>query len=544
MNKRRPFLTAVVGILALGWCFTSPAIAQDLDKKLEDRIQQNLQKRKQVVGGNPVYLELVAGLEMGRLFIKDKKWNEAFLSFDKILQNERYTNYPEYSYAKYYLAIVLYEMGVAYGALLYFVDIVEKEAIQPHTYESLRRAIAVAQELKDDELILYLASTITPDKVPLSLREEFRYFIAKDLYQKQDFEKAGKLLASIPHRNRLYLAAQYLLGAMSVRQKDLKGATKSFQNILDTRSPVEYYENEKIRQLAALALGRIFYELKNYPLSIVNYKKVKADGGFYPSALYESSWGLFKLHKFNESLSVLHSLQSPFFEQIYFLKSYLLAGAIHLELCLYEDAVVTLTSLEKQFNDLADQIDRFAKQARSPREYYPLLSSRKRLPEGEEVYAYGELFRLASANRDFQGTHRYIERLGREQKILSNLKRPRADMLARLLQQRSSDLQIRASYLAGQKLVLTRQLIADFRDLKDFLRYEIVSSERKILQTRSLRLAPPVLTDAELIKPEFTESLKQTMLWWDYSGEYWQDEIGSYLYNLQSRCKDTGEKKK
>jgi hypothetical protein len=284
--------------------------------------------------------------------------------------------------------------------------------------------------------------------------------------------------------------------------------------------------------------------MKNYPLSIVNYKKVKEDGEFYPSALYESSWGLFKMHKFNEALSVLHSLQSPFFEQIYFLKSYLLSGAIYLEDCLYEDALVTLTSLEQQFNDLADQIDRFAKQARSPREYYPLLSSKKRLPNGTEVYAYEQLFNLASANRDFLGIHHYIERLAREQKTLADLKRPRADLLARLLQQRSSDLQVRASYLVGQKLLITRQLIADFRDMKDFLRYEIVSSERKILQTRSLRLAPPVLTGAELIKPEFTESLKQTMLWWDWDGEYWQDEIGSYLYGLKSRCKDTGETKK
>ncbi len=516
----------------------------DFNKSLEERIAKNLSKRQELVQGNPVYLGLVTELKHGQDLLKDHKPKEAFTSFDKILRDERYSNYPEYSYAKYYLGATLYELGADYGSLLYFVDIVEKEPVRDHTHESLKRAIGIAQKLKDDELILYVASTIPPEKVPLSLREEFRYFIAKDLYQKGNLEKSVKLLHAIPHRNRLYLAAQYLLGAIATKQKNLQEAISYFRTISDARSPVEYYENEKIRQLGNLALGRIFYELKNYPLSIVYYKKVKADGDFFPQALYESSWGLFKLHKFNEALAVLHSMQSPFFEQIYFLKSYLLSGAIFLELCLYDDAVRNLLSIEKQFKELGNQIDRFAKQARSPQEYYPLLSSKIRSPEGAEKYAFRQLFNLASANRDFLAVHRYLERLLSEQKILASLQVPRADLLARLLQQKSSDLTIKGSWLAGQKLKLTRELIAEFSDLKDFLRYEVISAERKILQTRSLRLAPPVLTDADLIRPEFTESLKETIVWWNYNGEYWQDEIGSYFYTLKSICKESQEKAK
>ncbi|MFH1263357.1 MAG: hypothetical protein V1495_07970 [Pseudomonadota bacterium] len=539
MTKRNRIVTLSVALAAL--FAAPPAFSQDLDQKLEERIQRTLDKRKQVVGGNPLYLGLVNELDTGRKHITDRKWSEAFNSFDRILANERLANYPEYSFAKYYLAYVLYEMKVAYGSLLYFVDIVEKEPVQPHTFESLRRAISIAQELKDDELILYLASTIPPEKVPLSLREEFRYFIAKDLYEKLDYDTADKWMGSIPRRNRLFLAAEYVMGAMAVKRNNLRGAIAAFRLISDTRSPVEYYENQKIRQLANLALGRIFYEMKNYPLSIVYYKKVKEDGEFYPPALYEASWALFKMHKFNESLSVLHSVQSPFFEQIYFLKSYLLSGAIYLELCLYQDAVGTLKGVEDQFTGLGRDIDRFARQAQSPREYYPLLSSKVRKPDGSEAYAYRSLFNLAAAERDFLGVHHYIERLASERKNLADLHRPRADLLSKLLQQRSGDLVLKASYLAGQKLLKTRRMIQDFLDIKDLLRYEVVSAERKILQTRSLRLAPPVLTDAELIKPEFTDSLKETMMWWDYSGEFWKDEVGSYLYNLKSRCKEIGE---
>jgi len=514
---------------------------EDLDAKLDDRIQRDLAKRKSLVQSNPAYLSLVSELEAGREQLVNGESKNAFLTFDKILQNSRYTNYPEYSYAKYYLAVALDEMGVDYGALLYYVDIVQKEPLKIHTHESLRRAISVARRVKDDELILYLASSITPDKVPLSLREAFRFYISKDLYKKQNYDKAAGLLGGISHRNEMYPAAQYLLGTIAVQQNNLRQAITNFRSISDNRSPVAYYEDLKIRQLANLALGRIFYEQKNYPLSIVYYKKVKRDGEFYPASLYESAWALFKLNKFNEALSVLHSLNSPFFEQVYFLKSLLLKGAIFIELCLYEDAVRTLATVEGNFGEIKKQIDRFASQTRSPQEYYPLLSSKILKPNGDQNYAYEELFKLAAANRDFLGVHRYIERLKRERRTLESLKSPRADLLAKLISQKESDLVTQGSWLAGKKLVLTRKMIQDFGNAKDIVRYEIVSAERKILQSRTRGLAPAVISGQDLIRPEFTESLKETLVWWDYSGEYWEDELGAYLYNLQSRCKTPEE---
>ncbi len=536
--------TSLVFTLVASGCASKSNVIE-FDQKLDTRIQGDLAKRQQLVKGNPLYMQLVADLNQGRNYLLSGQSSQAFKAFDKILANTRYTNYPEYSYAKYYIANALYDMGVDYGALLYFVDIVRKEPLRTHTHESLRRAIAIAQKLKDDELILYLASSISRKKVPKSLREEFRYFLAKALYKKRQFRKATKLLKEISSKNRLYFASRYLLGAISVERRHLKTATRHFRTISDYSGSEMYYEHLRITQLANLALGRIYYEQKIYPLSIAYYKKVKRDGEFYPMALYESSWALFKLNKFNEALSVLHSLNSPFFEQVYFLKSHLLRGAILLELCLYEEAVESLTILEKRFGKLGRQIDRFAKQAKVPQDYYPILTKYEAIRAGgEPKFRFLELFKLAAANRDFLGLHRYIERLDREQETLKDLGTGRARLLQKLLAQKETELVAKASFLSGKKLLLTRQLIADFVGLKDVIRFEIVSAERKILQKRSLGLAPPVIGDQDLIKPEFTDSLRESLIWWDWNGEYWRDEVGFYLMNLQSRCKDRGESAK
>ena len=531
---------AIFGLAA--FLFACGGKSIQLDRRTESEIGSSLSKRKELVRGNPLYLTLVADLEKGRSQLDNSDLQEAFRTFGDILKNTRYINFPEYSFAKYYMALTLEKMGASYGALLYFVDIVEKEPLRVHTHESLRRAIQIAQKLHDDELILYLASVIPPNKVPKSLTEEFRYYIAKDLYQKKDYDRSARLLATIPRTHRMYLAARYLMGVIDTQRDRYRDAIEDFTAITQqSKRTAKYYEDYKIRQLTSLALGRLFYESKNYPLAFVHYRKVDRKSEYFPQALYESSWGLFKIHKFNEALSVLHSVNSPFFEQIYYLKSYMLKGAIFLELCLYQDAVGSLTEAEREFVSVGKQIDQFVREGRPPQQYYQGISAKRPLPNGKLEYRYLDLFNLAAENPDFRASHRYIQELQGEQKTLNAMNYPRAKLIASLIRQKEQDVINKASYLAGQKMKLTKELVNDFFQMKDILRYEIVSSERKILQTRSLRLAPPVLTDIQLIKPKFTESLRETLVWWDYDGEYWKDELGYYLYGLKSLCKDSAD---
>lgn len=544
MKKRS--LIACSLLLAVGLmqgCATKqPTQKFELEPKLELQINDSIAKRKNLLQGNTQFFNFVDQLNIGRKQLIEKQSKEAFATFDAIMSNDKYEKYPEYQFAKYYLAVSMYDMGIRYGSLMYFVDILEKEPLLPHTHECLRRAVEIAQELKDDELILYIASKITTDKVPLSLREEFRYYIGKNLYLLGKYDQAINLLNGISYKNRLYLGAQYLQGAIRIQQNRLDESVENFRKVSAHKGPVEYYDESRIKQISNLALGRIFYEKRNYPLSILYYKKVKRDSEFFPTALYEASWGLFKLNKYNETLSVLHSLHSPFIEQVYYTKSYLLKAAVFIDMCDYGAAVKSLSSVEKNFIALAKQIDNLARTARSPQEYYRILRMKTVNPQGETVYANRELFNLCASDKNFFNVHRFVNHLENEQTKLNALNNKRATVIARLLSLRVQSLSEKASFVAGQELLKSRQLIEQYLAIKDVLKYEITSAERKILQKRSLKMAPPVLTDADLVKPEFTDSLKETMIWWELRGdEYWEDEVGYYLYDLPTRCKETKE---
>lgn len=543
MKKRSLIICSI--LLAIGLmqgCASSSAPQKrfELEPKLEIQINDTIAKRKNLLQGNTQYFNFVDQLNIGRKQLVEKQPRAAFATFDAIMSNDKYEKYPEYQFSKYYLAVSMYDMGIRYGSLMYFVDILEKDPLLPHTHECLRRAVEIAQELKDDELILYIASKITTDKVPLSLREEFRYYIGKNLYLLGKYDQAINLLNGISYKNRLYLGAQYLEGAIRIQQNRLDDSIENFRKISNSKGPIAYYDEARIQQISNLALGRVFYEKRNYPLSILYYKKVKRDSEFFPTALYEASWGLFKMNKYNETLSVLHSLHSPFIEQVFYTKSYLLKAAVFIDMCDYGAAVKALASVEKNFIAVAKQIDMLARQARSPSEYYRILRTKTVNAQGEEQFLYRELFNLAASDKGFLNVHRFIRHLEGEQNMLNSLNNKRATVIARLLSLRIQSLSEKASFVAGQTLLRSRQLIEQYLAIKDVLKYEITSAERKILQKRSLKMAPPVLTDADLVKPEFTDSLKETMIWWELRGnEYWEDEVGYYLYDLPSRCKET-----
>jgi hypothetical protein len=544
--KNRSIITCSL-LLAFGLmqgCASSSQPKQrfELEPKLELQINDTIAKRKNLLQGNTQYFNFVDQLNLGRKQLIEKQAKAAFATFDSIMSNDKYEKYPEYQFSKYYLAVALYDMGVRYGSLMYFVDILEKDPLLPHTHECLRRAVEIAQELKDDELILYIASKITTDKVPLSLREEFRYYIGKNLYLLGKYDQAINLLNGISYKNRLYLGAQYLQGAIRIQQNRMEDSIENFRKISAMKGPVAYYDEQHIKQISNLALGRVFYEKRNYPLSILYYKKVQRDSEFFPTALYEASWGLFKMNKYNETLSVLHSLHSPFIEQVFYTKSYLLKAAVFIDMCDYAGAVKALSSVEKNFIAVAKQIDMLARQARSPSEYYRILRTKTVNAEGQESFLYRELFNLSASDKSFLNVHQFITHLEGEQRDLNALNNKRATVIARLLSLRIQSLSEKASYVAGQTLLKSRQLIEQYLAIKDVLKYEITSAERKILGKRSLKMAPTVLTDADLIKPEFTDSLKETMIWWELRGEeYWEDEVGYYLYDLPSRCKETKE---
>jgi hypothetical protein len=484
------------------------------------------------------FTALMTKMERGYKLLVSGDSIGAYYEFDAILSDPKFIKYNEYLYSKFYLAEALHQMNAKYGALLYFVDILKKEESKPYLEESLKRAIAIAQDLKDDGLILYLATILTPDKIAPSMREEFRFFIAKNFYLNNTFENSKILFKAITPQNRLYMLAQYYLGVMAVQEDNFKPAIKNFATISSLENPEYYYEWEHLSDLANMNIARLLYESGQLKKSVDYYNEVPKESELYAEATYEASWSLYNWGKFNAALSTLHTLQSPFYEITYFPRSILLKGAIFLELCMYKDAIIALKNLEEYYSELKGLMDSFYAQAKSRSDYYQLLTGPENIRGDSFSNPYRKLFQLASANRDFLQMHRFVKELSSELRILARLKdNKRANFLSDHIQKKKDLVSKKAVNLAIDKIQLTRKTILDYLKSADVVRLEIVTAERKLLEDKVKGYGKTDSTDINIEAPiQSSIYIQDNYNFYKFTGEYWKDELGYYLYNIESQC--------
>jgi len=108
-----------------------------------------------------------------------------------------------------------------------------------------------------------------------------------------------------------------------------------------------------------MALGRIFYETKQFTSSMKHYRLVSRGGESFYDSLFEQSWALFMAGYPNHALGMLYSVRSPFFKEAFNPEATMLAAIIYYWMCRYDDSR----------NELADFIQYHASTIKSLEEF-------------------------------------------------------------------------------------------------------------------------------------------------------------------------------
>ena len=127
------------------------------------------------------------------------------------------------------------------------------------------------------------------------------------------------------------------------------------------RSPLRELEKKNLRNLAALSLGRIYYEEKDFQRSVFFYRQVEKDSLHYYDALFEQAWPLFMFGKPNHALGALYSLQTPFFDNRYNPESSILKSIIYFWICHYDQSRNSLATFLDKHQRTSKVINTFAK---------------------------------------------------------------------------------------------------------------------------------------------------------------------------------------
>jgi hypothetical protein len=373
---------------------------------------------------------------------------------------------------------------------------------------------------------------------------DWNYFLGNSLMKMKKPQEALVLYQKVKPGDRYYFPALFQL-AMILLDSDKKDEAVATLNIIVTpgkldRKNLSSDEYEAMVDHAHMALGRIYYEQRQFSDSIKNYRLVRRDGSQFYDSLFEQSWALFLAGYPNHALGMIYGVRSPFFKETFNPEATMLASIIYYWMCRYDDSREELGNFMTQHQGSIDALDKYlAKGISDPNTYYRLFEDAATGVSSEALGLPREVVVMAAQQDNMLYVRaQYAAVVVEMQKLdakgifgsRERLESPRGylDRWASVLRE---DVGVRLfSELRAMKSEYER-----LYDQGQFLYVELLMSKKDQLLGKELH------ADEKISKVSQLDSIrgwgKKTQSWaGDDKQEYWADEVGYHIYRLQPMC--------
>jgi len=228
--------------------------------------------------------------------------NAALLLYDYVAQATRGRDYDT---ALYYLGESLFQKKDRVASRTYFTQLVKELPSSKYYQQSLERLIELSLILGDtDGVDGWLADL---DRVPSDKRRpSVPYVRGKYAFAQNDFAGAEGWFKQVPADSEYGFQAQYYLGTAYVGMKELGKATQAMAALLDREAKTD--DDARVKELAQLALGRLYYERDQPTKAIDSYLLIDRKSDLFPDALYEVAWVYVKSQQYDKALRALELL--------------------------------------------------------------------------------------------------------------------------------------------------------------------------------------------------------------------------------------------
>ena len=242
------------------------------------------------------------------------------------------------------------------------------------------------------------------------------------------------------------------------------------------------------------------------------------------------------MNNHEKALGNLHTLNSPFFSDEYTPEAPILSSVIFYSNCNYEKTRDTISEFQIVYEPLRDEVKKYLNDFADPTEFYDFLS--KLQDSGAAVSPrVRQILNAAFEDKALKRINAYVRELDREIALIRRSKSSWArSKLAESIVQETEIIKALAVSEAGRLAkIRLKRVVAELNDLVTQalkIQYEISSAELGVLENRMRgqgfvnrpgREGPVYATDDEHI-------------YWPFTGEYWRDELGYYLYTIKSEC--------
>jgi TolA-binding protein len=549
-------------------------IRAEEQKKAEERIQ----KRKSAQQERE-YKEKRLPLDRAIQLYNKKEYLSAIKKLDKFFKAGFKPNSEEYYLANFYLGMSFYKSKAYYSAIDTLKDVLvqgpevkignnPKGAYFMLAFEAYGEMTGNWPFSSDFNETYQMISTYNIALLPKKFHSVYNYYMGK-YYSKwaSNSSKAERYLSNIENtKNKegkivyspYYPSAEYFLGLNNVKSKKYNESVKHFQNVILGVEGKTNFKDTSLRDLAYIALGRIYYEIASSYFSVggieqaqrlanaslESYRKVSKDSPKLATAYYEASWAAFITSEYDVSLGYLHALNSSYLKDYYYPDKYILEAGIYVNMCLFKYADEAVSAFKKKYDPLKKELDDFLSEPIEPKEY---LEKIKNIAEHKQMkgkrFSYGLVSYIISDGY-FYESYNSLKDIQTEKSVLSQWSKKGKSKIVllnklyvQILKKESKLYQALGSWIR-RKLQNASNNLNELYLKSDEISFEIISAEKRVLQDEKLALTNKTQvkkSNKATSSKEYT--LKDDEMMWKFIGEYWIDEIDNYRSFLQSKCK-------
>lgn len=486
----------------------------------------------------PVRSGAISDLERGQTLLRE---SQSLFSQGQYFKAARYafsaqSETPELQSDAYgMITISLYEAGLYHSASYFFI-----RALESKNRAVIRRVLIHAEDLilrmGPDLFRQALIENTTYDDYTPESKSAYLFVLAKHaLFIGQEKNAVG-YLRGLSASTRLRPQAALIEGTALSILGDHHGALRAFQECAKSK-------HMDLRARCQAGVARVYYETAQFDLADRAYDQIPMENLIWPDLLFEQAWNAFARGQYNRALGKLVTYQAPLLKFVVNPEIDVLRAQSYMALCMYENANQTVQKFNERYTQLGLEIKKFIDSAGS--DVLPLYIAGKQALQRRSIAgapALTSLFRrfiqapyfqqLVSAERSINPEIEMVRGFGR----LSN---PNAEsstggfpaFLEKVLQWRLGMVQKLGGVFVQNSLRDHHQSLLEDLDKMTFIRLEVLSRMKESLlspNTAALR-GQRTLGNLEPVQ-------RGDQYYWNFNGEFWADELGDYLFGLESRC--------
>ncbi len=424
---------------------------------------------------------------------------------------------------------ILIKKRLYYSALPYLLSYLELEdKVDENTKKDVFQLVLKTGTLAFETMSV--EDLMRKNSIPL------RYVAAVKLLRLDRYAQAQKILEGFPKTHRFSLEAYYSLGIIYNMNKDkraiealdqCKASADLLIDLAKNKKLIRYYN--LVKEQCEIYKGRYYYTNKQFQEAEKLYDNIPKKSYLWPSTLLERAWTNYHLEDYNRSLGLLVTYKSPLLQSYYYPEaSYLEALSFH-KMCLWDDTLSVIDSYHKIYHPRSKMLAAILKKHKSSKDYFYRLTQSD-VKKNEKINPFiRNLITQIRKSIKFNVDHVDILKAKRELRIIKKRKYGRVYQ-RELINQINWRIESLNHHIKKEMFSFINEVNKYSLELLK-VRLEVISKRKHLEYSNKKLISSRSRGSFDNLNRKVTEQF------YDFYGEFWADELGSYSFGLKSNCK-------